>query len=249
MIKLHFGKANAKLIHLQKKTGKIVQTFSTLSGWSCPGSRDCQSFAVETPEGMRIRDGKHTLFRCFSASQEVLFPTVYSTRKENMGIIEMAAIDKDSAADYFVSQLPKRTGILRFHVGGEWKTQNYFDMGIKVAKLRPDILFYSYTKSIPFWVARLGDIPDNFVLTASLGGRFDELALTHNLRYCRVVFSNYEARKLKLPIDHDDSKAIKKNGNFALLLHGTMAKGSKASKAWKRIKASGGGYSRKNQNT
>lgn len=233
---LVFGKANAKLIALEHKYNRKVYTFSVLSGFNCPGAKDCQSFAVRGNNGrLHIQDGKHTLWRCFSASQEVLFPSVYRARQNNQSIIEAAAISIMDAAILFVKQIPKNCGILRWHVGGEWKTQSYFDMGIEVAKMRPDILFYAYTKSLPFWVARLGMIPENFVLTASVGGRYDELIPLYGLRSVTVVGSEYQARKLRLPVDHDDSHAVKNNGkNFALTVHGVMPKGSKFAKAAKK---------------
>lgn len=251
MLKLNFGVANAKLVKLEKKLNKKVYTFSTLSGFSCCGANKCLSFAVENNGKRHIQDGKNMEFRCFSASQEVLYTNVYNSRKENMEIIKLAAISISEAAKTILAQIPKKCEVLRINVAGDFQTLAYFDAWILVANSRPDILFYAYTKSIPFWIARLGNIPSNLVLTASLGGRFDELAISHNLRTARVVYSTYEARKLKLPIDKDDSHAAKNGGSFALLLHGQMAKGSKASKAWQRIKSNrvNGGYSKKRNTT
>ena len=59
-----------------------------------------------------------------------------------------------------------------------------------------------------------------------------------------VVFSEEEAAKLGLEIDHDDSLAIENNGHsFALLLHGTQKAGSDASQAQKIMKAKGTKFS------
>jgi hypothetical protein len=65
------------------------------------------------------------------------------------------------------------------------------------------------------------------------------------LRSARVVFSEDAAKKWELEIDHDDSHAMKHGNDFALLIHGTQPAGTEASKAWTRIKAAGGGYSRR----
>lgn len=230
-MRLIFGKANAKLVKLQTKLGKRLFTFSTLSGWNCPGAKDCQSFATETPNGMKIRDGKHTVFRCFSASQEVIFPAVYNARKQNSELIALVAHNKKAALDLVLSSLPAKCEVLRLHVAGDMKTQGYFDLWLEVARKRPDILFYAYTKSIPFWVKRLGQIPVNFILTASIGGKYDELAIQHKLRTATVVNSEADAKKLGLPIDHDDYLAATHGPSFALLLHGPQPKGSKASAA------------------
>ena len=103
-------------------------------------------------------------------------------------------------------------------------------------------MFYAYTKSLPYWVARLNEIPDNFILTASYGGRRDALIKKHNLRSVKIVHSTYQARKLKLQIDHDDSHAAipsKKHKDFALLIHGIQKAKTKASKAIQRMKKLG----------
>ncbi len=240
MLKLVFGKANAKLIKLQEKLGKRLFTFSTLSGYNCPGAKDCQSFAVQDENGkMHIEDGKHTVFRCFSASQEVIFPAVYKSRKENTELVALAAADKQAAVSTILSSLPAKCEVLRIHVAGDFKTQAYFDVWLEVAKSRPNILFYAYTKSLPFWIKRKDSIPVNFILTASVGGRYDKLIAPHNLRSATVVGSESEAKALKLPIDHDDYLAANPGPSFALLLHGPQPKGSKASKDWQVLKAAG----------
>jgi hypothetical protein len=110
----------------------------------------------------------------------------------------------------------------RVHVSGDFFSQDYFDAWMDVARRNPSRRFYAYTKSLPFWVKRVQTIPKNFALTASIGGKFDALIVQHNLKHCRVVYSQGEARRLNLPIDFDDSLAQTKRGNFALLLHGTQ---------------------------
>jgi hypothetical protein len=60
-----------------------------------------------------------------------------------------------------------------------------------------------------------------------------------------VVFSEREAQELGLDIDHDDSHAMKKGSSFALLLHGTQPKKSRASKALQSLRLAGwAGYSK-----
>jgi hypothetical protein len=88
---------------------------------------------------------------------------------------------------------------------------------------------------------------ENFVLTASYGGRDDHLINEFGMRSAKVVFSQAEAEKLGLEIDHDDSHAAKpslRNQDFALLIHGTQPKGSAASEALRALKGKGS-YSRK----
>lgn len=228
-MKLTFGKANIKLKELEKKTGKKVYTFSLLSAHTCPGAKDCQSFAIETSQGIRIRDGKHTKFRCFSASQEVLFPNVYKSRKANMDVLSLAANSVSIAVKSLWENIPKNAGIIRIHVGGDFKTLAYFDAWRELAIIRPDIIFYAYTKSIPFWVKRKDNIPENLILTASMGGKFDDLALASGFRTATVYETENDV-PAGMEHDEDDSHAALpelRNQSFALLLHGTQ-KGRKA---------------------
>lgn len=230
--KLTFGKANAKLVKLEQKTGLRIATFSMMSGYTCPGAKDCLSKAVIGFDGRwRIEDGPETQFRCFSASQEVLFPSVRESRIANMAILELAARDWVAASHCIVRQIPKNTGIVRIHVAADFATQAYFDTWLAVAAACPSVRFYAYTKMLPLWVKRLHNIPHNLSLTASVGGKFDDLIGRYNLKYARVVYSENEAQELGLPIDHDDSLALDSKESFALLIHGVMPKGSEAAKA------------------
>jgi hypothetical protein len=142
--------------------------------------------------------------------------------------------------------IPRRQGkmkLVRFHQSGDFFSQAYFDAWLLVARHNPDLLFYGYTKALPFWVKRLGEIPANFKLVASRGGSADALIEQHNLRSAKVVYSKNQARKLKLPIDHDDTHVWQGEGDFAILIHGTQPKGSEAGKAWYKLFKSGkGGY-------
>ena len=100
-----------------------------------------------------------------------------------------------------------------------------------------------------YWLHRreVVDSLPNFILTASYGGRDDELISSQNLRSAKVIFSEKEADSLGLEIDHDDSHAAdpaKKNEDFALLIHGTQPKGTEAADALKKLKGKGS-YSRK----
>jgi hypothetical protein len=242
--KLSFGRGNAKLDKLEAKLGQRVYTFSILSGVNCPYAKECKSTAIMDSQGkLHIQDGPYTKFRCFSASQEVLFKNVYKSRKENGDfILTLAAQSSNLAAQALADSLPKLAGIVRIHVGGDFKTQSYFDAWLKVAERVPSVVFYAYTKSLPFWIKRRDTLPANFILTASAGGMQDKLIEKHSLRYAKVVYSELEAEQLGLEIDHDDSHAAipaLRDNSFALLLHGMQPKGSEASKALNKLKGVG----------
>ena len=229
--KLNFSKTNAKLdVH------ENIFSFSLLAGHTCPFAKDCLSFVdLKT---RKLKDGKKTKFRCFSASNEIAFPSVFRSRKANYDVIRKCKSVED-ITQVLLHNLPETAQIIRIHVSGDFFSQNYFDAWVEVAKQKPDVLFYGYTKAIPFWINRLNDIPSNFSLTASLGGKRDDLVSKYNLKYAKVVYSPEEANTLGLLIDHDDKLAMFAKESFALLLHGIQPKDSEASFALQKLKQQG----------
>jgi len=252
---LKFSNANAKTQALKNDseladylTGKRkIYSLDLLSGYSCPYAEKCLSKAVVQPDGKRkIKDGKKTEFRCFSASQEVQYTNVYNSRKHNFDTLRGLHIN--DMIHELSQSMPKNAGIVRIHVAGDFFSRDYMLAWYMVAAMNPKILFYAYTKSLRFWLA-VNEYPilHNFVLTASYGGRDDHMIDEFNLRSAKVVFSEAEAAELGLAIDHDDSHAAKptlRDDSFALLIHGTQPAGSQASTALKKLKGKGS-YSRK----
>lgn len=230
---LKFSRGNAKLDALETVIKGQVWTFSELSGHTCPFALDCFSKAVDVDGKRHIEDGKYTKFRCFSASQEALFPGVYNARKHNTDLVTACKTAEDYA-HLIQTSLPAKAKYIRIHVGGDFRLKRHFQAWNAVAQLNPDKVFYAYTKALPFWVQLKDSLADNFVLTASRGGKRDDLIDSEGLREAVVVFSEDEAKSLGLEIDHDDSHAALpslRNQSFALLIHGTQPKGSEAAKA------------------
>lgn len=199
--------------------GRKIRSIDTLAGKACPAANTCRSEVIETENGNRIKDGKNTITRCFMASIEVIFPTVYKAHKYNFDLLRKC----NSVSDYislFEASFPINTGILRFHVSGDFFKLNYFVAALQFAKMHSDTLFYAYTKQLNYWVDYRNLVPDNFILTASYGGKYDHLIAKHNLRYSMIVENEMHAKRLNLPVDDDDSHAATNSGNFALIIHG-----------------------------
>ena len=131
--------------------------------------------------------------------------------------------------------VPRRVNLIRVHVSGDFFNLAYLRGWYEFARRNPSVQLYAYTKSLRFVVATLNECPNNFRIIASRGGRSDELIDQHGLREARVVYSEAEAEALGLEIDHDDSLAAFGSDSFALLIHGTQAKGTKAAEALKLI--------------
>lgn len=247
---LRFSEANAKTSKLAElaqlsavlANRRKVYSLDLLSGWTCPAAKDCMA-KVYIENGKRsLRDGPHTQFRCFSASQEVAYPNVYKMRDGNFQTIKQLR-GHVQIAKLICDLLPKNAGVVRYHVAGDFFKLAYLKGAILAAEWRPDVHFYGYTKMINLLSQvelddpQNGVIRQNFLITASLGGKYDHLIKDLGLRTAKVVFD--EAQAGKLPIDHDDSHAATTGGSFALLLHGVQPKGSEASKALVALRGKG----------
>lgn len=246
---LKFSIANTKIKNLEKvqslskflRNRKKVYSFDLLSGWSCPFAHNCLSKVVIVNNKRKIKDGKATKYRCFSASQEALYPAVYNLRSNNF--VHLRSFNNSSSIrNMILSALPKNAGIIRIHVGGDFFNRDYFVAWMQVAQSRPDVLFYAYTKSLKYWIDNKVqcDKLKNFVLTASVGGRLDYLIDPNGLRSSKVIYAVDEANGLE--IDHDDSHAAdpsKRHEDFALLIHGSQPVGSDAGKAVRKLKGVG----------
>lgn len=223
---LKFQQGNAKL-------GKNIFTFSLPAGHACPFANECLSKADKLTG--KLTDGPNTQFRCFAASAEAVYPNVRLARWHNFDLLKkLTTVD---ATNLILQSLPKKANIVRIHVSGDFFNESYFLAWLQVAKLRPEVLFYAYTKSLIYWVNYIKEIPTNLVLNASEGGKLDAQILEHGLKFAKVVYSPEQAEELGLLIDHTDEAAYKTKESFALLIHGQQPKGSKASQSIKDLKA------------
>lgn len=230
--RLKFYRGNAKL-------GRNVWTFSLPAGHTCPGAKDCLAKVSLNADGKRVlKEGAGTKFRCFAASDELLYPATFAARRFNFDLLRPLKT-VDAIVQLLTASLPKNMQVLRVHVAGDFYSRNYFDAWMRVAAARPDTIFYAYTKSLHFytdWLRENGELPANFKITASEGGKFDARIGEHELVFSRVVFHPDDAKKAKMKIDKDDSLAMASAKPFALLVHGASAAGSEQAKAMARMR-------------
>ena len=243
---MKFSNANAKLKKLYDvpelskwlRDKRKVYSFDLLSGHSCPFAEKCQSKVVEIDGKRKVKDGPKTEFRCFSASNEATYTNVYKSRKANFDAMR-GCVGGWDMLKLLVDKMPKDAGIVRIHVAGDFFNEKYFKAWMMMAVLCPSVLFYAYTKSLRYWLNNYLLMPENLIMTASRGGRDDDLIQKHGLRESVVVFSESEAEEKNLVIDYDDSHAARpdlQNNSFALLIHGIQPKGSEAANALQILK-------------
>ena len=244
LLKIHFE--NAKL--------KGIWHFSLPSGYTCPGAKNCYT-KVHRKTGkivdLQTPDENGDTFRCYAAMDEARYPSVNKARWHNFNLLK-GETSNEMKVRLIVESIQAsglvRGGTLRVHIGGDYYNQSYFDAWMEAASHFPNIVFYSYTKSVHFLVRYLkahGKLPDNFVFTCSRGGKFDDMIPRSKVKSARVFFSKEEADSLGLDIDHTDDLAISGSDDFALVLHGSQPAKSKASKALSELKKNGfAGYNK-----
>ena len=232
-----------QLLKMSKGNKKLKQTliFDLPSGRTCPMASECHSYAVMNNNGkLTVKDGDNNKFRCYAASQEAQYKNVYNARKYNLDLIS-EYLKKDNGyfhvylliKESIIKHINKNINKVRIHSSGDFFNGEYLRAWLTVARSMPQLKFYCYSKSLHLFGSNVS-IPDNFFLTASMGGTLDRLIYAgypQFKRYAIVVNSEDEAIKKGIEhigkpyeIDKDDSHCFKKDP-FALLIHGTQKKG------------------------
>lgn len=179
----------------------VVYEWNLPTGHSCPFAKEC---LVKVDKKTGKFENKSGDYFCY-ASRSERFPAVRDHRWKNYEYVLNGGVPK----------IPKESNAIRIHASGDFFNQKYFDMWLKICVENPDVEFWAYTKSLKYWVVRLNEIPKNLILTASYGGRNDELIKKHNLKHSIVVENKDLA--IGLPIDYNDDIARTPNVNFYLL--------------------------------
>ena len=230
-----------ELLKMSKQNKKLKKTliFDINAGITCPNANECKSYVVMNANGKTsLIDGDDNIFRCYAASQENQYPNVYKARKYNLDLIKKTLNAKNGFYKTYElinasiqNHITKNINKVRIHSSGDFFNGEYLRAWFAVARLNPQLKFYCYSKSLHLFGTNIS-IPDNFFLTASMGGLRDDLIHKGFFkRYAIVVNSEAEAIKKGIEhtgkpyeIDKDDSHCFKPEP-FALLIHGTQKKG------------------------
>lgn len=191
-----------KFVKNKKYYTGIVYEWNLPTGTTCPFALECKVTVDRHTGKFDVYKG---YYRCYAASPE-RFPAVRNHRWENFEFVKNGG----------VPTIPNDCTAIRIHAAGDFFNQKYFDMWIQLAKDNPTVEMWAYTKSLQYWVNRIDDIPKNFVLTASYGGRQDHLIEEYNLKNVKVYTSKILV-PVDRPVDTNDDWARTPVVNFALL--------------------------------
>lgn len=213
------------------KVGENVTTFSLPAGWTCPFAKDCHMKVSRTGKEREV--GKDAKYMCYAAWMEMNRKSLRNNRWHNYDLLNEAKTLADKAnliiksLSYHFNENGK-TEYVRIHESGDFYNGEYLQAWVEAAKRFPNVIFYGYTKSLPF-VIKYKDIIDqvpNFKLNVSAGSAKPELEGDVNYPVASVFQTPEEVLAAGQLVDVDDSIARdKKNINdFALLVHGMQTK-------------------------
>lgn len=231
---LKFSTGNGKL------SNRLI--FSLPAGYTCRQAGVCKTLADRATGKIKdLPNDSGTIspeYRCFAAMAETR-PNVRSARWHNWTLLRKTSkyagdpVNNMGALIEMSLVLNQVGSLVRIHESGDFYTLDYLRAWLQVARINSDIKFYAYTKELKFWLQVVNEIPGNFYLTASVGGRLDHLLTQHPQvfqRIAHVVYTEQEAEDNGWEIDHDDSHCFG-DKPFALLVHGSQRAGSDAQKA------------------
>ena len=115
----------------------------------------------------------------------------------------------------------KKITHIRVHSSGDYYSPKYLNKWVTLAKNNPNIIFYSYTKSIPL-VNKI-DKPSNFIFIYSEGSKVDFMIDTKQNRHARIFKGKLARIDLiangYINASDDDLKALTSNKKVGLIYH------------------------------
>ena len=107
---------------------------------------------------------------------------------------------------------------IRVHSSGDYYSPKYLDKWLTIARNNPNIIFYSYTKSIP--LVNKVNLPKNYLMIYSEGGKQDNLINKNEHRHAKIFNNEKELLKAGyIDASGDDLKALTPNKKVGLIFH------------------------------
>lgn len=181
-----------------------IPAFKSASGkLTCPGAKDCV-------KGCYARQGFYVM------------PNVRKAQEERLALSESPEF-----VQTIVDEI-KRRGIkrLRIHDSGDFYSLTYLRRWFEIAKACPETHFYAYTKMVAMFKAHVcPQVPPNFTVIFSYGGKWDHFINQTQDRHSRVFTTLSDLKKAGYSDAHDDdTKALVANHRVGLVYHGHKSK-------------------------
>lgn len=180
------------------------------------------AWVIELPDGSHMNvcpnAGACAKF-CYARNGTYLFPKVRGKHLRNLELVKDDPDWIDKVAEELAHKRFRPTGIprtvpglpdtahltewvqgwitsggqaVRIHDSGDFFNRDYLNGWISLAWAFDDILFYAYTKEVRMLEDAKPDLPDNFLICYSMGGRQDHMVEKETMRHADV-FPDLEA--------------------------------------------------------
>ena len=203
--RVFLSSSNSKLEKTAKALARRIVAFNlppdtsfTVKGKkhnTCPGADKCR------------RD-------CYAKQGRFTMPAAMNVRRENL-----AATLHPQFVKLFLAELDAaKADTVRVHDSGDFYRQEYLESFFEIARNRPHVLFYCYTKSLHLdW----SQTPTNFRVVQSMGGKYDS-DIDPDFPHSRI-FATHAEREAAGYIDGNvnDGPAINGLVQIGLVYHGT----------------------------
>ena len=226
-----FSTNNRKVNNCGEVYAERMVAFDLRAGVTCPAAMLCLSYVERDDNGRaRLVDGERAKFRCYAASQEVLYKNTYNLRERNKKLA-----DSESFVE-IINQEIRRLNItaIRIHSSGDFYSGVYLKKWIQIAKMNPDVRFFGYTKMASF-IKFLNAIPNMFFVYSN-GGVYDGKEILNGIPCNTVVNSAQEGIEKGLTVTCEkthmssDYEMIVAGKSFCIVVHGAQSKKAKPSK-------------------
>jgi Gene product 88 len=142
---------------------------------------------------------------CYARSGTYRFKNVKAAHLRNL---EMILDDLNGWRSLMEDELnhPRYdSAFVRIHDSGDFFSSEYLDAWIEIAERIPDVTFYAYTKEVKMVKSR--QLPSNFVIVFSMGGKQDHFIDKDNDRHAEV-FPSLEALEFAGYSDQGESDLL-----------------------------------------
>ena len=156
---------------------------------------------------------------CYAAQGSYFMPHVKAMYERNFEEVRSsrARLDEDLLAE--LEGPLRRVTHVRLHDSGDFFAPWYYRAWLAVARARPQVIFYGYTKSLP--IIDLDDLPDNLRLSQSVGGTRDNL-IDYNRSHSRIFASGFDRRAAGYTNGNlDDLPVLLREVRIGLVYHGS----------------------------
>jgi len=168
----------------------------------CPFAKDCVKYCYAQKGNYRYPSVKKGLNNRYELSKKEEFVTIMNA-----------------------NILIERPTHVRIHDSGDFYSVDYLNKWVQIAKDNKDVIFYAYTKSIPFFklTKEMNTnflLPKNLIIIFSEGSKKDNLINTDTDRHSRIFKDINEMKKQGyINASDNDLNAITENKKVGLLLH------------------------------